>query len=258
MPEDVITMPAQEGPYRIPTSLIDAISDIQQYADTIEAGGRTQIPEGFLTLKRRLAYLNIGFIYGLGDNVVLWVISPFAYAVLFGLLPLFGRYHLTLFDKAFAFILSKYVTVGLLSLMIYLLTRIKGPLTKGCVSSLVSGYGVALFIRAVVFLLVYRWLYGIWPLVCGKIASGGDHLLDWAGRLERWQGTPLPSLLEHTGNRLLAFAEWLGTLRPVILVTSNYETLFAVLMIVILLGTWFYFAWRAKSVTNPYYERFYR
>ena len=257
MTEDVVLMHKQEGPYRIPPSLIDAISDIQQYADTIESKGQTQIPEGFLTLKRRLAYLNIGFVYGLGDSIILWVISPFMYAVLFDLLPLFGRYDLSLFDKAFALILSKYVTIGLLSSMIYLLTRIRGALTRGCVSSLVGGYAVAIFVRAIVFLLVYRWLYEFWPSITGKVNEIGNRLLATADSLAtKWSQTPLPGILEGLGNRLVSLSDWLQGVRPIILTTSNYETVFAVVMILILLVTWGVFSLRRKMVNNPYYEKF--
>ena len=125
MSDDVVTIPTQEGPYRIPKSIIDAVSDIQQYA-VMESEGISDIPEGYLTLRRSMAYVSIGFSYGLGDNVLLWVISPFVYAVIFNLFPIFGHKHLTLIDKVFAFILSKYITIGLLSLMIFCCLRPKG------------------------------------------------------------------------------------------------------------------------------------
>lgn len=257
MPEDVVLINKQGSSYPLPPSLIDAISDIQQYADAIESKGQTQIPEGFLTLKRRLAYLNIGFVYGLGDSIILWVISPFMYAVLFDLLPIFGRYEPNLFDKAFALILSKYVTVGLLSTMIYLLTRIRGSLTRGCVSSLVGGYATALFVRAVVFLLVYRWLYKVWPSITEKLNEIGDQVLATADSLApEWSKTPLPGLLEGLGDGLISFADWLEKIRPIILTASNYETIFAVVIILILLVTWVVFGLWRRAVNNPYYERF--
>jgi len=256
MAEDVIPVNAQDGPYRIPKSLIDAISDIQQYS-VMESKGASDIPSDYFTLRRKLAYMNIGFIYGLGDNVLLWLVSPFLYAVLYNYLPLFGRTHPTFFDKLFTFVLSKYITVSLLSLMIYLLSRVKGTLTKGCITSLVGGYSFALFIRAFVFLFFYRWLYAIWPSMCNGIANFAVKIAGLADGAQRFFRNHPPTWMYSLAEKLELVADKLLELRPVVLATSNYETLFSLLTIVVLLITWYWFmVLKTRKVKNPYYGRF--
>jgi len=244
MTESVIPIPMQEGPYRMPKSIVDAVSDIQQYA-VMESEGVSDIPESFLTLRRYLAYVNIGFIYGLGDNILVWIISPFLYGVLFNLIPIFGHSDLTLFDKIFAFILSKYITIGLLSLMIFLLYRAKGTLSRGCTSALVSGYAAALLSRTFVFLFAYRYLYVVWPDICHWIYNLGTGL-------ERFS-----SHLHSLSLRITYIATKLADIRHILLITSTYETLFSCIMLLVLAAM--YAVIRVvlgRRSSNPYYGRF--
>jgi len=238
--EDVIPMPMQEGSYRIPRSIIDAVSDIQQYT-VMESEGISDIPESFLTLRRYLAYTNIGFVYGFGDNIIVWLVSPFLYGVLFNMIPIFGRTHLGIFDKVFAFILGKYITVGLLALMIMLLSKAKGTLSRGCANAIVVGYLAALMIRACVFLFVYRYLYQVWPSICSGIYMLGD-------KISRF----LPNLADHVQSA----AMWLLSVRSILLTTSNYETLFSLFMVLTLVVIVAVKRVSEKGINNPYYGRF--
>ena len=240
MSDDVITIPMEETSYRIPKSIVDAISDIQQYT-VMESEGISDIPEGYFTLRRSLAYVNIGFKYGLGDNFIVWFISPFLYGVLFNMFPIFGRKDLTLFDKIFAFTLSKYITVGLLTLMIYLLFKAKGTLSKGCSSSLISGYSIALLLRMVVFLFAYRYLYSVWPVICQSIYNFGF-------KISRY----LPVVAE----KIQLVSIKMTTVREILLITSTYETIFSLAMLLFIGCIWLSLKFVRRKSLNPYYGRF--
>jgi len=240
MSDDVVTIPSAEGPYRVPKSIVDAISDIQQYT-VMESEGITDIPEGYLTLRRTLAYVNIGFKYGLGDNVLVWVLSPFLYGVLFNKFSIFGHTTLSLFDKVYTFILSKYITIGLLTLMIYILFKAKGNISKGCSFSLVSGYSLALLIRTIVFLFVYRFAYANWPKICKAIYNTGDSIVKF---------------LPGPGNYLMILAYKMTDLRDILLITSNYETVFSFIMLIIISLLLAFMKFFNKRSSNPYFGRF--
>ena len=247
MADDIIPMPVHEGPYRTPRSIIDAVSDIQQYT-VMESDGVSDIPEGFLTIRRYLAYVNIGFIYGLGDNLLVWIISPFLYGVLFNYISIFGHDIPTLFDKAFTFILSKYITFGLLFLMIYLLLRAKGNLSRGCTSALSSGYALALVIRAIVFLFIYRYLYSVWPDVCAYVYNLGEGLKNF--------GLPFP-FIQSVSSYITYMATRMADTQDILLLTSNYETFFSLAMLAALGGA--YIGIRligGRLSANPYFKRF--
>jgi len=243
MSEDVVTVPAEgegQGIYRVPKSLIEAISDIQDYA-VMESEGATDIPANFLTLRRTLGYTSLGFLYGLGDNAIVWIISPMLYAILFSSFPIFGHRLPGLFDKIFAFILAKYTTIGLLSFMAFAATKAKGTISKGCAFSLVAGYGASLVIRAIVFLFLYRWLYTVWPHVCRGVYLLSLHL----------KNSPGLSLHLYRASVFLSQKRWL------LLTTSNYETIFSLLELGLLVFVWLYFTKiKTRRVQNPFYGRF--
>jgi len=251
MPEDVVVVPENQGGggYKLPPSLIDAISDIQQYA-VMESEGATDMPADYGTPRRLIAYFNIGFNYGIGDGLLLLIFAPFLYAVLMGILPIFGKNSLDLFDKIYVFLLSKYFSVGLFFLMIYVLTKAKGSVSRALAFSLVGGYSSACVLRVFVFAFLYRILYFKWNWVENFLyekyqvfwQAGGTDLL---GRLYSFLGFFFYKMF------LLA-----RTIKPVLITTSNYESIFHLVMLFAIGVMWFYFTQVRKAVKNPFYGRF--
>ena len=247
MADDIMPMPMEGGSsFRMPKSIIDAVSDIQQYA-VMESEGISDIPESFFTIRRRLAYMNLGFIYGLGDNLLVWIISPFLYGVLFNYISIFGHDSLTLFDKIFVLILSKYITMGLLSLMVFLLFKGKGTLSRGCTSAIISGYAAALLTRMAVFLFAYRSLYIAWPNICRWLYNFGAGFDPFGSYFHFLH--PLSSYITCTAAKFL-------NMRHILLITSNYETVFSCVMLIVLAVMYMATTIIWKRSTNPYYGRF--
>jgi len=247
--DDVVTVSERQGGYRIPKSLLDAVSDIQQYA-VLESEGATDLPRDHATLIRNLAYFAIGFHYGIGDGILLFLFAPFLFAAFEGLIPVFGE-AADLFDRIYVFILSKYFSIGLFFLMVFVLSKAKGSVSRSLAKTLVSGYVASCAVRAFAFLYLYRFIHMNWGRVLDALAEyyytfeAGIGDGTW-GRLNFFLSS-LTAKLYHLAVRV----------EPVIVKTSNYETLFHLLLILSMGAVWIYYT-RVKYylVKNPFYGRF--
>ncbi len=251
---DVVPVPENQGGYRIPKSLLDAISDIQQYS-VMESEGATDIPPGYATPKRKIAYFNIGFIYGVGDSILLFIMSPFLYASISGILPVFGKEVMSLFDKFYVFLLSKYLSIGLFFLMCYALSLAKGNVSRSLSYSLIAGYVSATILRVIVFLFGYRifyfhipeiqqWLYNM--AYTFYMESQTSPMKGFLPKVWFWLG--------FVFERLIYLLE---TIKPVVIKTSDYETVFGMLILILTGAIWFYFEKiRGTLMRNPFYGRF--
>ena len=244
MEEDIVVVPHETGPYREPHSLIDALSDIQQYI-VMESNGQVNFPEHYLTPRRKLAYFQIGFTYGFGESLFHFLIAPLFYGVLFNYFTVFGKSSVSFIDKVYVFILTKYLSVALLTVFLILFAKAKGPLSGGCTNAMAAGYTASLVIRVLAALLGYRLIYSIWPEILQKVYNLANKFFSYD-----------LSLLQFSGKILISIANFFAPLNKLFLISSNYETLFSGAMFLVLILTWVFFKLIQKKQLNPYYQRF--
>lgn len=87
-----------------PKSLIEALSDIQMYANAERDG--FAMPESYLLMRERLAFLEVGLKGGLVSMGISGLLQPLNLAVVDRLFPIFGTLEPSAFDQAFALLLG--------------------------------------------------------------------------------------------------------------------------------------------------------
>ena len=139
-----------------PQGFLDAISEIQQYC-IIERSG-TDVPKDFLTIKGALAFFWVGFKGALFVNVIMSVLSPFAFAVINRSIPVFGVYDLSLFDQVFVFFLPLSFSL-MYSLMLCTLGNYYiGSLTRGAILNLLKGIATGAVLKCFFVFVGFHYL----------------------------------------------------------------------------------------------------
>lgn len=137
-----------------PKGLLHTLSLIEQFSVAERDG---EIPTEVLTTQALALFMLKGFEMSLIGVITTAVLSPIMFAVQEGIIPVFGAYGLTLFDKIFIFILTTSFTFGSSILICMMLGRLYcGNITKKTIHALVSGIVVgSLFISFLVMILMH-------------------------------------------------------------------------------------------------------
>lgn len=149
-------VPISSSPHTSPRSMIDAISEIQQY-HIIERTGQ-DIPSDFLTMRGTLTFFLVGFRSGFWEGAFLGLLLPLAWGVWEEVIPAFGG-TADLFGKCLVFLfgfgISLMMTVVLGGI---LASYYGGNLTRKAVNSLVWGRAVSLVAKGILIFLVFNLL----------------------------------------------------------------------------------------------------
>ena len=137
--------------YEKPKSIIDAISELEQYSAVL---GDEEVPESFFTFKQKWEFFEVGFRDAFISGLVTALFTPIAMGVIQKLIPVFGDYPPTLFDRVFAFMLALGFSIGYALLIAslgkhYYSNRITRIAMKNFLTGLFSG---TIFKTVIVFL----------------------------------------------------------------------------------------------------------
>ncbi|MEW6542496.1 MAG: hypothetical protein AB1411_02670 [Nitrospirota bacterium] len=137
-----------------PKSLIEAISDIQMYAN-MERDGQP-LPESYLLLRERMSFMEVGLKGGLVSTLISGLTLPISVAVIEQLFPIFGTTHPSAFDQMFALLLSVSFALGYnIVTAMNLSACFIGPWSKKAIYAL---YG-ALFTGKALVVVGLFWFY---------------------------------------------------------------------------------------------------
>ena len=139
-----------------PSSIIDAISEIQQY-HIIERTGQ-DIPSDFLTMRGMLTFFLVGFRSGFWEGAFLGLLLPLAWGVWEEVIPAFGG-TADFFGKCLVFLFGFGISLMMTVILGGILARYYGGnLTRKAVNSLVWGRTLSLVAKGILIFLVFNLL----------------------------------------------------------------------------------------------------
>jgi hypothetical protein len=146
-------------PRERPQSLIEAISQIQQYA-TVELYG-AHVPEQSLLLTNQGTFIWTGFKGGAGGMALSIVLLPLSLAVLDMIVPVFGGGPKTvvadLYDRAWSFLMTFFWPLGYWALFVTQLAPVcYGRAPMRAIGWLVSGWVAGVAVKIVLGVLAYH------------------------------------------------------------------------------------------------------
>lgn len=210
-----------------PPSLIEVISQIQQYA-AIELYG-TRVPVESLLLKNQSLLIYTGLKGGVGGMALSVALLPLSLAVLETLVPVFGGGHKTLpadyYDRIWSFVMTFFWPLGYWALFVtQLAPSYYGWAPMRAISWLTTGWMAGLSIKAGLGVLLYH--LGLFLLPPERVTAWlfGDSAVIWF--LKPWWSL---------GQRL-AFAQWYEQFYPLWITASGWIVVTAVGLCGTLLG----------------------
>lgn len=165
----------QAGQVVQPRSLLDAISDIQQYY-VVEGKGQ-DIPGEFLTLGRSLDFFKVGMRSGFMEGITLALLMPFFAFYLFPFV-LTGP---DMFTKIFFGSLPYIVLIVNTLLCSYIGRYYVGKITRKAINNLLSGRTLSLLIKGLLIYVFYLVLHRI--STPERVWNVTQHLGSWDERL---------------------------------------------------------------------------
>lgn len=146
------------GSYSKPKSIVDAVSEIQQY-HVFEKQQESDIDSNFFTLRQVFDFFSIGFKSGFIESLLFVLLLPFFQTIY----PSFKYYFLnepfTDIEKYILLTIS-YAVVVLVTIWLTLLYRLyDGAITKKAIFSLLSGRSFAFLVKAVLVYFLFNYLY---------------------------------------------------------------------------------------------------
>lgn len=196
-----------------PVGIVAAISEIQQYY-VVERQGNTVSAE-FLTLKGKLSFMEIGFKAAFISGLVSALMTPISIGVLQQYIPIFGSYDPTLFDKAFALLLSVSFALGYAFFLATLGKYYIGEITKTAIKNLIGGFASGAILKMILVFIFFHFTF--------FVLLEETRLANWLLKL-----TPMVKhqSLEHAYN-------WIINFKPVLL-TSAYFVVFTTLLTIVI------------------------
>lgn len=172
---DLVVLPPGESIH--PRGLLEALAAIEQ-SSTNERQG-CQIPEGMLTTRQRLEFMEVGMRGAIAAGMVLSLLSPLAVAMLDGHLAVFGRTEPAPFDRALVLLVTGSFSLGYAILMSRAALGWQGPYSRAMVLNLIGGMVLATLVKGGFVAGIYGglalWLEQRGPLLLGSLA--GHHLI---------------------------------------------------------------------------------
>ena len=149
-----------DGQYKKPKSLIDAVSEIQQY-HALESNLDDPIPEEFFTYKQQFDFYGIGFKSAFIEGMIFLMIVPFAEA----LYPSFKEYFFgqgLTSNEMITIYMASYTPVLIMTIFLAAMSKYNsGVLTKKAISSLIWGRSTAFILKGIIAFVVWMIVIAI-------------------------------------------------------------------------------------------------
>lgn len=207
-----ITPVAVAGSTR-PKSFIDVVSIVQNYFLAEKNGN--DLPENLLTLKGKIVISEVGFKGAFVSGLISILMTPFFVGVIERYIPIFGSYEFTLFDQAFAVVLTLSFSMGYSLILASIGRYYIGKLSKRAINWLMAGLTVAGVLKIIIAFVFYNTLYA--------------SILE-EERVARFLLWFYPQIGYPTLNKIYCF---LMGVRPVLLTSASFVVLTTFLMITI-------------------------
>ena len=140
-----------------PKGLVDALSEIQQYY-VVERSG-SPIPDDFFTIGGKLGFFEVGFRAAFISGIVSGLLLPFAFGVIERYIPIFGSYEPSLFDKAFALVLSVSFSIAYAVFISLTGKYYIGSISKSAIKSLLAGFISGALLKMVIVFILFHTIY---------------------------------------------------------------------------------------------------
>lgn len=146
------------GEIQKPLNLLMAIEEIQHMA-AMEADMEEPLNKNFFALKQRIDFFAIGIKHGLLNGLMSALLTPLAFGVLDGLIPVFGDKQLTTFDELYAFALAMAFPLGFAIFLSSLKGCYVGTISKAMIRNLFGGLFSGIIFKVLLAFFVFNWLY---------------------------------------------------------------------------------------------------
>ena len=146
------------GDIQKPLNLLQAIEEIQHMA-AMEVDMEEPLNKNFFALKQKIDFMAIGFRHGLLNGLITALLTPLAFGVIDGIIPVFGDKQLTTFDEIYAFLLAIAFPLGFAIFLSTLKNCYVGTISKSMIRNLFGGLFVGLFLKMLVVFFAFNWLY---------------------------------------------------------------------------------------------------
>jgi len=141
-----------------PKSLLEAISEIEQYA-AVERQG-TPIPETFLLLNQKISFFDVGLKGGWADALVTFFFVPLSMGVFDRVVPMFGSTSPTSSDQVLSMLISISYMLGYNILMAFNLGRcFYGTVCRQAIWQLYGGFVTGSVLKMIIVFFIYHFLY---------------------------------------------------------------------------------------------------
>jgi len=147
--------------YEKPKSIIDAISELEQYSAVLND---EEVPENFFTFKQKWEFFEVGFRDSFVSGILSALFTPIAMGVIEKLIPAFGDSSPTLFDRVFVFLLALGFSIGYALLIAglgkyYYSNKITRTAMKNFLAGLFSGTLFKTIIAFIGFHFIYFFIF---------------------------------------------------------------------------------------------------
>lgn len=151
-----------EGVQHLPETLVDVLSDLQQYS-LVEQDKRAQINPHFFTARRSRVFLHVGFRTGMTEMLGLPILAPLAFALWYKIIFFTGHPPTVFFERSFGFLLALWLPI-LINVLMWKQIKIgNGNMWNLSIRRFLAGRSISLILCGVAFFFLFRNLYYNWP-----------------------------------------------------------------------------------------------
>lgn len=137
-------------------SLIHAISEIEQFS---VAEMNSELPEGSLPIAASLSFFEVGMKSGLLSGFITAIMTPLMMAASENLIPVFGEFEHTFFNRLFSIALTITFPVSYALFIFTSLTKsYAGNITKKAINNLVGGVSTGTIVKTCIVILLFHFL----------------------------------------------------------------------------------------------------
>ena len=146
------------GDIQKPLNLLMAIEEIQHMA-AMEVDMEEPLNKNFFALKQRIDFMAIGFKHGIINGLMSALLTPIAFGVIDGIIPVFGDKQLTTFDEIYAFLLAVAFPLGFAIFLSSLRNCYVGTISKSMIRNLFGGLFAGIVFKMLIVFFAFNWLF---------------------------------------------------------------------------------------------------
>ena len=146
------------GDIQKPLNLLMAIEEIQHMA-AMEVDMEEPLNKNFFALKQKIDFAMVGLRHGILNGLMSALLTPLAFGVVDGIIPVFGDARLTTFDEIYAFLLAVAFPLGFAIFLSTLKNCYVGTISKSMINNLFGGLFVGIFLKMLFVFFAFNWLY---------------------------------------------------------------------------------------------------